>query len=363
MKILIYEKIKLIFNVITNNFINMINFFNFFDFIFIKLKKKEKFKVKVGLDTTFKSIHIGHVYYLLKLVNISKLNLFVKFLIIIGLKTSFVKNFKLYNNFLKNSIYILYNIKYFFNKSKIMNIYYNSDWIGVISNKDTTFLIVIRNLNSFFNIKKYNYKIKNFHYILIQSYDTLFLKSEIEIGGFDQKINFLFCYNFLNIYFKKFQFYLLFPILLKNEHKKISKKNNIFFFDTSYFKNKIIYKIKDKNIFYNYIKLLILKNYNFFQYFKTNFNIFENKLFIINNLLNKYFKNFFLKISNIKKFFYINMLFSMRLFKTFFLIFIKKKALNNLKLNRIILLNKDFCILKGNYLLNLNNKYIYIYIK
>ncbi|ALP70075.1 Leucyl-tRNA synthetase [Candidatus Nasuia deltocephalinicola] len=356
------EKIKIIFKIINYNSLEIINIKNFLNILYLKLNKYKNIKIKFGIDPTCKNIHLGHIYYLLKIINISFLYILIKILIIIGIKTSFLKSYKFNKLFLKNSLYLIYNLKYILGyKLNTFKFYYNSEWINIININEKTFLILLLNFKKFFNIKKYNYNFKNLYYIILQSYDTLFTKSSIEIGGLDQKINFLFCYNFIHDYLKNFQFYINFPIVF-NCGKKISKSKKNFFFN--FINNKIlIFKINKKIKFLNYLKLIILFNKNkiFFNFKNYCLSFFKKNL--IKNIFIKYF--LLIKIFKIfKNNFYLKIfIFSFIIFKIFKNFFKFKKLINNLKfINNVTIYNKNFIFFKGNYFISNNNLKLYMYI-
>ncbi|QND78612.1 Leucyl-tRNA synthetase [Candidatus Nasuia deltocephalinicola] len=363
-KIFNLEKIKIIFKIIKYNSLKIINIKNFLKILYLKLNKYKNIKIKFGIDPTCKNIHLGHIYYFLKLINLSFLYLLIKILLIIGIKTSLLKNYKFNKLFLKNSLYLIYNLKYILGyKLNILKFYYNSEWINIININEKIFLILLLNFKKFFNIKKYNYNFKNLYYIILQSYDTLFTKSNIEIGGLDQKINFLFCYNFIYDYLKDFQFYINFPIIF-NCNKKISKSKKNFFFN---FKNNkiLILKINKKIKFLNYLKLIVLFNKNHFLYNFKNYNLFFFKIYLLKNIFIKYFLS--IKTFNIfKKNFYLKIfLFSFIVFKIFKKFFKFKKLItynNFIFSNNIIIYNKNFIFFKGNYIIKNNNLILHLYI-
>lgn len=357
MNLLFFEIFKIIFKVFNINLIKIINYLKFLKLIIKILKNKNKIKIKFGLDPTFKFIHVGHIYYFKKILNFIKFIKIINILFIISFWTNLSINFNYYKNITNNCFYIFYNIKFLFlRKLNYLKIYYNNDWNNFLSLKEKIFIFSIYKNNKLLNINKYkNFYIKNLYYIIIQAYDSLFIKSNIELGGFDQKMNFFFCYNFLKIIFKLDQIYFIYPFIFKFNFKKFSKSEKDNFFNLK----KIILeikKIKNKIIFKNYFKLILFKNKNKINYLLINLkNIFLKKN-IIRKIIFFYFKK--IKFYFFKRLFLFLQLYSIIIFKIFKLFFNNK--FKYFKINNITIFNKNLLIFKGKYKIFFLNIFIYI---
>ncbi len=357
MNLLFFEIFKIIFKIFNTNLIKIINYLKFLNLIIKYLKNKNKIKIKFGIDPTYKSIHIGHIYYFKKILNFIKFIKIINILFIISFWTNLNINFNYYKNITNNCFYIFYNIKFLFlKKLNCLKIYYNNDWNNFLSLKEKIFIFSIYKNNKLLNINKYkNFYIKNLYYIITQAYDSLFIKSNIEIGGFDQKMNFFFCYNFLKIIFKFEQIYFIYPFIFKVNFKKFSKSEKDNFFNII----KLILeikKVKNKIIFVNYFKLILFENKNKINYLLINFNNIFLKRYVIRKITFFYFKKIILYF--FKKLFLLSKLYSIIIFKIFKLFIINK--FKYFKINNIILFNKNLLIFKGKYKIFFLNKFIYL---
>lgn len=357
MNLLYFEIFKIFFKIFNFNLIKIINYVKFLNLIIRCFKKNNKIKLKFGLDPTYKNIHIGHIYYFKKILNLIKFDKFIIFFII-SFWTNLSINFNFYKNIIKNCFYIFYNIKFMFTKKiNYIKIYYNNDWNNFLNLKEKIFIFSIYKNNKLLNINKYkNFYIKNLYYIIIQAYDSVFIKSDIEMGGFDQKMNFFFCYNFLKIIFKLNQIYFVYPFIFKENFKKFSKseKDNFFNIKKLSFEIKII---KNKIIFKNYFKLILLKNNNKLNYFLINFKKFFLKTQIIKKLFLFYFKK--IQFNYFEKIFLFLKLYSLIIFKIFKLIINEK--FKYFKINNVLFFNKNLLIFKGFYKIFFLNKIIYLF--
>ncbi|XXS36681.1 MAG: hypothetical protein ACSHUF_00020 [Candidatus Nasuia deltocephalinicola] len=358
MNIFFFEKLKILIKILKYNSIFIMNYIYFFSFI-KKFYINKILKLKFGIDPTSKNIHAGHVFYFLKILSLKNLK-FLKIIIIIGLETSLINNSYNLKKYITNSKYILYYINYIsiFKNIKILKYYYNTEWIKIINLKEINFLK--KNFkNNFLNLDK-NKKLKNYqNYLTIQSYDSIFINSSVEMGGGDQKYNFLVCYNFLLYFIKKIQIYYLYPILFKNNFLKISKSSKDIFFNLFYLKN-IILKLKKKKYLKFYFKLLLYLDDFYINYIIINSkSIIIKEEYILKNINKKFFKKYFflntykVKINILKKK-------SLIFFKIFKIIFMKKFFKTNkifyIFFNNLKIKNKNFIFFKGNYKILLNKK-------
>jgi tyrosyl-tRNA synthetase len=167
--------------------------------------KEQPLRVKAGFDPTAPDIHLGHTVLLNKMRQFQELGHEVIFLIgdftgMIGDPTGksetrkhlsqeeILENAKTY----QAQIYKILNPK----KTKIA---FNSEWMGKMSAADLIQLAakhtVARMLEREDFRKRYQAElpisIHEFLYPLIQGYDSVILKSDVELGGTDQKFNLL----------------------------------------------------------------------------------------------------------------------------------------------------------------------------
>lgn len=186
------------------------------------------YTVKAGFDPTAPDLHLGHTVLLQKLATFQKYGATVQFLIgdftaTIGDPTG--KNVTrkvLSKEDIKKNI-ASYTTQAFkiLDESKT-EIVYNNDWleplgaIGMLELAST--LTVARMLERDDFSKRYEAQtpiaVSEFMYPLLQGYDSVHLKSDIEIGGTDQKFNLLMGRQLQKTYdVKKQQAVLMMPIL------------------------------------------------------------------------------------------------------------------------------------------------------
>lgn len=206
-------------NIITKNTVDLIGF--------DKLDVTKKLKIKTGFDPTSKDIHLGHTILLNKLKNFQELGHDV--IIVIGDFTAMIgdptgKNITRKQlskeEVLENSETYQKQIFKILDKDKT-NVVYNSDWLGKLSSIDMINLCSKYSLarmlerNDFSNRYKNNehIAIHEFIYPLLQGYDSVFLKSDIEIGGTDQLFNLMVGRHLQELYGQKPQAVMTLPIL------------------------------------------------------------------------------------------------------------------------------------------------------
>ena len=192
------------------------------------LDNGKTFTVKCGFDPTAPDLHLGHTVLLQKLATFQKYGAIVQFLIgdftaAIGDPTgkSATRKILTKEDIVKNiSSYTTQAFK-ILDESKT-EIVYNNDWLeklgshGILELSST--LTVARMLERDDFSKRYAAKtpiaVSEFLYPLLQGYDSVHLKSDIEIGGTDQKFNLLMGRQLQKVYdIKKQQAVLMMPIL------------------------------------------------------------------------------------------------------------------------------------------------------
>ncbi len=237
-----------------------------------RLKSGEKLRVKLGIDPTSPDLHLGHLVPLKKLKQFQELGHQVIFLI--GDFTARIgdpsarqdKRKPLTEKEIKQNMqdYIKQTIKVL--NMKKVEIRYNNEWY---SKKGVTFLM---NLASHFTysrlIEREEFKKrieKNVEvnmleliYPLLQGYDSVALRADVEIGGTDQKFNLLFARKVQKKYNQPQQDIMTLPLLLGTDGvKKMSKsyRNHIKLTDEPSKMFEKVMSIPDQLI-WHYFKLL-----------------------------------------------------------------------------------------------------------
>lgn len=201
-------------------------------------KKKRPLKVKAGFDPTAPDIHLGHVVLLRKLRQFQDLGHEVCFLI--GDFTAQIgdpsgqdhlrakmdpaviaQNAKTY----KKQVFKILDAK----KTKVV---FNSAWLGKLSSQDILELtahstvaqmLARSDFKKRFEDKK-EISILEFIYPLLQGYDSVHLKADIELGGSDQKFNLLMGRQLQEVFKQEPQVVLMTPLLEGTDGvKKMSK--------------------------------------------------------------------------------------------------------------------------------------------
>ena len=186
------------------------------------------YTVKAGFDPTAPDLHLGHTVLLQKLATFQKYGGRVQFLIGDFTATIGDPTGKSATRKVLTKEDITKNIKSYTTQAfKILDedktdIVYNNDWLealganGMLELAST--LTVARMLERDDFSKRFASQspiaVSEFMYPLLQGYDSVYLKSDIEIGGTDQKFNLLMGRQLQKIYdVKKQQAVLMMPIL------------------------------------------------------------------------------------------------------------------------------------------------------
>jgi len=188
----------------------------------------ETYSVKCGFDPTAPDLHLGHTVLLQKLATFQKYGATVQFLIgdftaTIGDPTgkSATRKVLTKEDIRKNITSYTSQAFKILDESKT-KIVYNNDWLeklgasGMLELAST--LTVARMLERDDFSKRFESNtpiaVSEFIYPLLQGYDSVHLKSDIEIGGTDQKFNLLMGRQLQKVYdVKKQQAVLMMPIL------------------------------------------------------------------------------------------------------------------------------------------------------
>lgn len=206
-----------------------------------KLKKGQPLKIKFGADPSAPDIHLGHTVVLTKLKQLQDLGHEVIFLIgdftaMIGdpsgksetrkplTKEVVEKNARTY----KDQIFKILDKK----KTKVVC---NSQWLGKMDLQDMFKLSAQYTVARMLERKDFKERFKNevdisvleFMYPLLQGYDSVHLKSDLEIGGTDQKFNLLMGRTLQQRYGQEQQVVLTLPLLEGTDGvQKMSKSLN-----------------------------------------------------------------------------------------------------------------------------------------
>ena len=186
------------------------------------------YTVKAGFDPTAPDLHLGHTVLLQKLATFQKFGGRVQFLIgdftaMIGDPTgkSATRKVLTKEDIVKNITSYTEQAFKILDKSKT-TIVYNNDWLEKLGAAGmlqlASNLTVARMLERDDFSKRYASNtpiaVSEFMYPLLQGYDSVYLESDIEIGGTDQKFNLLMGRQLQKAYeIKKQQAVLMMPIL------------------------------------------------------------------------------------------------------------------------------------------------------
>jgi tyrosyl-tRNA synthetase len=165
----------------------------------------ENYYVKAGFDPTAPDLHLGHTVLLQKLAVFQQYGGIVQFLIgdftaTIGDPTGKSSTRKVLTREEIDKNISSYTTQAFkiLDESRT-NIVYNNDWLGKLAPLDMLELMSKRTVARMLERDDFKKRYKNeddiaiheFTYPLLQGYDSVYLKSDIEIGGTDQKFNLL----------------------------------------------------------------------------------------------------------------------------------------------------------------------------
>jgi tyrosyl-tRNA synthetase len=191
------------------------------------LFKKKNLVIKIGFDPTSSKLHLGHYVILKKIKDFQKFGYCIH--LIVGDFTaaigdpsgkSFTRRSVDHNNVREN--YMVYDSFFFrFLDKNLTFIYFNSVWFNFICLSDFIQLVSFSTISrilerSDFKNRYINNKpigLHEFIYPLLQSYDSVFLNTDIEIGGIDQKFNLLLARDLQKMYFQSSQVLIMMPIL------------------------------------------------------------------------------------------------------------------------------------------------------
>ncbi len=192
-----------------------------------KLKEGRKLRIKAGFDPTAPDLHLGHTVLLWKLRDFQELGHEVYFLIgdftaMIGDPTGKSKTRPplTREEVLKNAETYAQQVFKILDPEKTV-VVFNSEWLGSMSAADLIKLAskytVARMLERDDFSKRYKLgkeiHIHEFLYPLLQGYDSVVLKADVELGGTDQKFNLLVGRHLQREYSQEEQACIMMPIL------------------------------------------------------------------------------------------------------------------------------------------------------
>ncbi|HFL8824295.1 MAG TPA: tyrosine--tRNA ligase [Candidatus Azoamicus sp. OHIO1] len=191
------------------------------------LRDKRDLRIKVGFDPTSDVLHLGHFLILRKLRQFQDFGYKVDFLI--GDFTARIGDptgkSKMRKHLTKDEV--LCNYKTYSDQafkilnSKLTNVLFNSSWFNLF--KSENFIKISSMVTVSKMLERSDFKFRyasnvpigmhEFLYPLLQAYDSVFLKSDIEVGGIDQKFNFLLSRELQKKFNQKSQVVVMMPLL------------------------------------------------------------------------------------------------------------------------------------------------------
>jgi len=195
--------------------------------LLISQRLRRPLRIKLGADPTVPDLHLGHAVCLRKLRQFQKFG--HKVIIIIGDFTAQIgdPSGRLKTRPPLNKKEVLSNAKTYTEQfSKILDpsktkIVFNSQWLEKLTLKEVIKLAAAYNVSRMLEREdfKKRYKkgieisIHEFLYPLLQGYDSVKTKADIEIGGMDQKFNLLVGRDIQTAFYQSSQCCLLLPLL------------------------------------------------------------------------------------------------------------------------------------------------------
>lgn len=171
----------------------------------LSFNTKTPLKIKAGFDPTAPDIHIGHTVLLEKMRQFQDLGHEIVF--IIGDFTGMIGDPTGRSEIRKplTRVEVLENAETYkkqaFNilNPEKTNIRFNSEWLEKMNTIDFARLGLMQTVARMLEREDFKTRLENqqdisileFYYPLLQAYDSVFLKSDVEIGGTDQKFNLL----------------------------------------------------------------------------------------------------------------------------------------------------------------------------
>ncbi|MBI5152100.1 tyrosine--tRNA ligase [Candidatus Peregrinibacteria bacterium] len=169
------------------------------------LKANKKLNIKLGIDPSGADLHIGHMVVIKKLKQFQELG--HKIFLVFGNFTGQIgdPSDKLEARKIKTKAELEKNAKHYIDQvSKIIDtrkieLVWNADWLEKLTLKDVVRLAQVFTVHQMLERDMYQERIKHnlpiymheFLYPLMQGYDSVALKADVELGGTDQTFNLL----------------------------------------------------------------------------------------------------------------------------------------------------------------------------
>ncbi len=213
-----------------------------------KLKNKKQLRVKLGIDPTSPNIHLGRSIPLLKLKDFQDLG--HKIVLIIGDFTGLIGDTsdKDSERPMLSEETVKENLKtYIKQAAKIIDInsteiYHNSEWLSKLDYMAIGRQADAFSLNQFISRENISRRLdsgkrvslRELLYPLMQGYDSVQVKSDVEIGGTDQRFNLLAGRDLQRLYGQEPQDVITNPLIEGLDGRKMSSSfgNTINLFDT-----------------------------------------------------------------------------------------------------------------------------------
>ncbi len=214
-----------------------------------KLKSEKQLRIKFGIDPTGQNIHLGTSVPLLKLRDFQELG--HKVVLIIGDFTGLIGDTsdKDSERPMLSEETVKENLKtYTKQAAKIIDIdtveiYYNSKWLAKLGYMDIGRQADVFSLNKFISRENISRRLENgkrvslreLLYPLMQGYDSVEARADVEIGGTDQRFNLLAGRDIQRFYGQEPQDILTNPLIEGLDGRKMSSSfgNIISLFDTA----------------------------------------------------------------------------------------------------------------------------------
>lgn len=213
-----------------------------------KISSKIPLRIKLGIDPTSPNIHLGRSIPLLKLRDFQLLG--HKIVLIIGDFTGLIGDTsdKDSERPMLSEETVKENLRTYIDQaSKIIDmkeaeIHYNSKWLGGLGYKEIGKQADVFSINDFIsrdNIAKRlaegkRVSLREVMYPLMQGYDSVVIKADVEIGGTDQRFNILAGRDLQRLYGQEPQNIIMNPLIEGLDGRKMSSSygNTINLFDT-----------------------------------------------------------------------------------------------------------------------------------
>ena len=253
--------------------------------LFNLFKKKLIIRIKIGFDPTSPDLHLGHFVLLNKIKQFQMLG--YRILLILGDFTAIIGDPSGKKNSRKSIDFseVVNNLGFYklqifnFLNNNFIDILFNSHWIKHLNFHKIIKLFSYSTVAKMLERKDFNFRynegisisIQEFIYPLFQAYDSVFINSDVEIGGVDQKFNLLLGRELQLRYKQNPQIVIMMPLLKGLDgNKKMSKSFNncIKINDTSDNMFGKVMSVSD-DLMWHYFNLLSFRDENVLEKFRN----------------------------------------------------------------------------------------------